>query len=426
MRTKILSGLLLLMTAAIFVVSCTKEQSLNSSPNNYKVDLIPEPLAKAIAQHFSPSMLQNGVSQANRVSTVIVPNRTVTSSTTLVDKNNQPALYIFNYPQDSGYVVVSADVKHEPICAYVDRGNANQNDSVPGALMTWFDKTIENIEILRDGKYDNTARANWAWNDLLNQSDTKSLNDQLKPMPINPPPTDDPCEQGGYYIQRGPFLAATWGQGCSYNDLCPNRSCSIGCWNQNAWTGCVATAMSQVIHYWHPANQYGYNYASMPLASGNVEVQRLMRDCGLPQNVNMNYGCNGSGADGARVPTSLRNNFGFASAQRSSYGSSSYNTVVANLNNSWPVFLEGCATRKRTWLFWWKYSDCHEWVTDGYISTGNNCYGYLYFHMNWGWHETWGGNDHNGWFGFNNWNANLPNQPSNFQYAQDFTFNVHP
>lgn len=423
MTKKFLSRLLLILTAVVIFVSCNKEQSENAIPDNYKVDLIPEILAKAIAEHFDPQMLQNANNQANRVSTVIVPNKTVTTSSTLVDKNNQPALYIFNYKQDSGYIVISADNKHEPICAYVERGNANQNDSVPGALMNWFDKTIENIEVVREGRYDNTMRANWAWYDLLIKSDTKSLNDQLKPMPIDPP--GDPCEQGGYYLQIGPFLPVTWGQGCSYNDLCPNRSCTNICWNtQNAWTGCVATAMSQVIHYWHPSNQYNYNYASMPINFGNGEVQRLMRDCGLPQNVNMNYGCSSSGADGARVPTSLRTNFGFSSAQRSSYGASSYNTVVANLNNSWPVFLEGCATRKRVWLFFWKYSDCHEWVTDGYISTGNNCYGYLYFHMNWGWHEQGTPNDHNGWYGFNNWTPT--GTPLNFQYAKDFTYNVHP
>jgi hypothetical protein len=44
--------------------------------------------------------------------------------------------------------------------------------------------------------------------------------------------------------------------------------------------------------------------------------------------------------------------------------------------------------------------------------------------MNWGWHETWGGNDFSGWFGFNNWN--IPGRNLNFQYARDAVTEIHP
>lgn len=48
---------------------------------------------------------------------------------------------------------------------------------------------------------------------------------------------------------------------------------------------------------------------------------------------------------------------------------------------------------------------------------------YLYFHMNWGWHEFNAPNDFNGWFGFDNWAiAN----GDNFQYAQDKITSIHP
>jgi hypothetical protein len=77
------------------------------------------------------------------------------------------------------------------------------------------------------------------------------------------------------------------------------------------------------------------------------------------------------------------------------------------------------------------YSDCHEWVCDGaQESTYYICSGgivsetYLYFHMNWGWHEVFGGDDHNGWFGFDSWN--IPGINWNFQYAKHATTNIHP
>ncbi|MEI9934863.1 MAG: C10 family peptidase [Ferruginibacter sp.] len=60
-------------------------------------------------------------------------------------------------------------------------------------------------------------------------------------------------------------MPITWGQDCSYNNLCPNSNCS-DC-SPEAVTGCVATAMAQVIRYWHPTNSFNYNYTSMPATS---------------------------------------------------------------------------------------------------------------------------------------------------------------
>jgi hypothetical protein len=128
----------------------------------------------------------------------------------------------------------------------------------------------------------------------------------------------------------------------------------------------------------------------------------------------MNYGCaatGGSSADGGNVPGALKNYFGFSSANRSSYGLSSYETVQNNLQNNWPVLLEGCNDETNVFLgIWYTYNDCHEWVCDGY-NEANIAFCYngelsgetlLYFHMNWGWHEIWGGSDYNGWFAFGN------------------------
>jgi len=38
--------------------------------------------------------------------------------------------------------------------------------------------------------------------------------------------------------------------GGGYNDMCPNLGCNPIGYNHNAPTGCVATAMAQVIRYW--------------------------------------------------------------------------------------------------------------------------------------------------------------------------------
>jgi hypothetical protein len=132
MTKKILLGALLLLIVAVSFNSCQKEQSATSN-SNYNVRLIPPELARNLAQRVSLSFLQGkDVNQAQRTdgSTTDIPNRVIGDSIIVPDKYGNPALYVYNYTNDSGFVVISADVKHEPICAYVTSGKF-EADTVP-------------------------------------------------------------------------------------------------------------------------------------------------------------------------------------------------------------------------------------------------------------------------------------------------------
>lgn len=156
-----------------------------------------------------------------------------------------------------------------------------------------------------------------------------------------------------------------------------------------------------------------------------------MRDMG--NSVGMNYGCSGSSADGNNVAPVLKSNFGFSSANNVNYD---YQRLKNNVNAQQPVLLTGCRTSTGNWFIinWGNsYSDCHQWVCDGsntynyticengQLHSGGS---YLFFHMNWGWHEVGYSNDYNGWFLFNNWNINSLNQ--NYQYSNKLTSEIHP
>jgi len=210
-------------------------------------------------------------------------------------------------------------------------------------------------------------------------------------------------------------MTTRWNQDCTYNEQCPDKDCEDVCSsNENAWTGCVATAIAQVLRYWAHPSSHQYVYSTMPNNSGNGEVQRMMKDVG--ESVDMDYGCDASSAYGSETPGSFKNTFGYSSATRDSYGPGSYQTVVQNIDGNKPVVLEGCRTRKN-WVLFYTYSNCHEWVCDGYERYQNNCYTRLKFHMNWGWGGTF-----NGWYYYNSWSPGT----RNYQYAQDFTHNIHP
>lgn len=417
----------IILTAGLITFTGCSKSKIDDLPLSKKnVQLVPESEAISIAQHFKPFVFYDESNSSNRsaIKSTLTGNNNIKAKYLFNDSYGNPALYIFNFEDEAGYLVVSADYQLQPVLAFVERGEFKK-DIVPAGLINWFNRTMENIEAVRKGLYDNSKTAAVAWRNYYKQNGDYKTTSKIAP-PISTGCTEDTWTS--YTI--GPLLPVTWGQGCTYNDLCPNISCNIGCGNGNAWTGCVATATSQIIRYWHPSNSYNYNYTSMPATSGNGEVQRMMRDVG--SKVGMSYGCSGSSTSAANPSGALKSYFGFSSANYVGYD---YQRVSNNIGWHWPVLLNGCNTSNGHWFIinWYtSYSECHEWVCDGTNSvnvtfcengqqTGGA--GYLYFHMNWGWHEIYSSNDYNGWFAFNNWN--IPGLNWNFQYANGLTSDIH-
>lgn len=412
-----------LMLGLFVFIGCKKNQSSGYYARNSNVQLVPVDSALKVAVNFNPSVFFHADNPNNHspVKSSLNGNNAIKNYVVIKDHDSVPALYAINFTNNNGFLFVSADYRISPIVAFFENGEF-VIEKAPGGFLQWKNKTMEDIDIVRKGLYDNSKVAQLSWKQYLKENDVNSkfgvAPNALRPMGQLPPDTD-PCSTPDYTntttVTVGPLLPVTWGQVCTYNNNCPDLSCSLGCGNGRALTGCVATASAQIIRYWQAANGHNYNYASMPSGSGNSEVQRLMRDVG--DAVLMNYGCGASSANHGLVPNALKQSFGFTSASLAGYNSQ---ILINNISNNWPVFLKGCDV------------DCHAWVCDGYDQT-NYTYcdngtqyiaTYYYFHMNWGWHETWGGSDYNGWFSSNNWNISGLNR--NFQYAQDIIYNMHP
>jgi hypothetical protein len=205
----------------------------------------------------------------------------------------------------------------------------------------------------------------------------------------------------GFNDTKWPLLTTTWGQGYGYNNYTPNLGCSNYS-NGNAPAGCVATATAQIMkyHQW----PLSYNWSSMQNDYGSDLTSQLMVDIG--SNVNMNYGCDGSGTKSFRAMYALTGAFGYSNAL---YGNYNHNTVLSELSQNKPVILGGGEKVYWAGLIAY-YGDGHAWVADGYIH-GFECfydqngyvdggYGYLLIHMNWGWGYNY--RHLNGFFGFNN------------------------
>ncbi|MGB4773644.1 MAG: C10 family peptidase, partial [Daejeonella sp.] len=282
---------------------------------------------------------------------------------------SEPLLYIINF-EGGGASVVSSDRRFGGVIIQLDTNTTIENGmEVPEGFILFMQhaakyiKAIKEGNIVREGNNDIPATNTVQTSKNSNSPDKNKIAGTWESEcaydfpdlfgPFGNGPTCD-VTYNCYYINTGPLLQTAWGQWTGYNDLVP-LNCGIG----KAPTGCVATAMAQVMAmYQFP---YTYNWSSMPNSSGSPETARLMRDIGSA--VNMTYGCQGSGA----YMTSANNafhNMGYNAYYYEQQDNSAapnlnkYQTWLENrLSSSHPVIVGGCKTIGKTgwWIFKTKY-----------------------------------------------------------------------
>lgn len=316
---------------------------------------------------------------------------------TLKDKNNLNAIHAISYTEsgDTKFTLVYADQYVLPVIAYGE-GVFLQENIVCG-VNEWIDEQIKVLEYVREN----------------NLTFKQYLEDIIQAWVD---PDEDPCEGQNWVTQNGPLLTSTWGQGCRYNnnlDLGCNGNC------QHELTGCVATAMGQVMNFYNaPAPTYNWalildSYAgggiNAPTAAQINEVATLMEDIGNA--VDMDWGCNSSGANTCNeVPGAFTGSFGYASAN-SCADYLSPQPIITELNLNRPLMFRGKSDEGG-----------HAWVCDGYIQgqvcdvvEGGQVYSMIItnLHMNWGWNGL-----QNGWYGYSNLNS--------FNCKQKYIKNIRP
>lgn len=292
-----------------------------------------------------------------------LPNLERTKS---INEPKNSYFYIFNYAENS-FVIISGDDIFYPILGYSNESKFDINNISP-ATKEWLDQYAEQIWIALENHHESTEEIQNEWKRIRN-----------KQIQINK-------------IQSGvsPLLKTKWNQSPYYNDLCP--------WDEElkarTITGCVATAMAQIMRYWsypamgsgshgytHP--KYGYLFANfgvtyydwseMPevVKEPNLAVATINYHCGV--SVNMGYGVHGSGAAGSVVVApALINYFRYDKSlrieDRNSYSFSQWITMLKEeLLSGRPIYYQGAGN-----------VGGHAFVCDGFDN--NN-----FFHFNWGW-----------------------------------------
>lgn len=315
-------------------------------------------------------------------------------------------LFIFNNTDGKGYVIMATDDCVTPILGYSYENNF-YDAPLPPNFKAWLDGYADEIRAAVGMKAIATAEIAAEWECLR----------QGKALPIKSQKAVEPLVQ------------TKWNQSPYYNDQCPYDNSA----NARCVTGCVATAMAQVMKYWnHPAHGFGshsyvpsshpeygtlyvdfsavnYQWSAMPnvVNSTNNAVATLMYHCGV--SVDMMYGISGApdygsaayiidpGDGRACAEVALKTYFDYKStlhsAQKNNYTDAQWIELLKNeLDNSRPMVYGGFSN-----------SGGHAFVCDGYNYND-------YFHFNWGW-----GGYYNDYFYINSLNPGTYNYSRNQQ-----------
>ncbi len=381
---------------AIMVFSCSEvtEQQSHDIQAQYAENFVSLEEISLIAKdlNFDKKTISNKT-VASTEKTIATKTKTIESIEKVADENGNVVYYIVNY-KEKGFTILAADNRAVPVLAFSDNGKFVLNkNTMPEGLTDWVADRKAYIESIR--KNNNTQPIATALLKIITDPDGGYIppNTGCKPL----------------YKEVGPLLKTTWGQGEGYNNLTPLTGCFQYA-NGHAPTGCVATAMAQVMKYHqHPKT---YNWTLMPINIGSGETQKLMRDVG--KSIKMQYTCGGSGAYMKDVSPALMNTFKYTSAKFSSF-----NEYVAKdeLSVGRPVIFAGYNST----------SAGHAWVADGFKtygtcttnSSGNYDYKeYTYFNMNWGW-----GSSYVGYYYSSSWS---PYSGMQFNDNRQMIYNIKP
>lgn len=277
-----------------------------------------------------------------------------------------------------GFAIAAADDRVLPVLGYSLNAPLKDADTpIPENMRHWLDGYDAHIQAVTA---DESLPPHPQWALLLAGSAPKAV----------------------YNTAVGPLMTTTWGQFPYYNDLCP----SLPRTGEQTVTGCVATAMGQVMKYWNwPASGVGshqytcpqtgsqsanfenavYDWQNMPDAltalsdSAQVAaVATLLYHCGV--SVDMYYGSESSAYDvtvdgDLDLPcaeNALRTYFKYSPALfgvwRETTTDDDWTALMKNeMDHRRPVLYGGAS----------QLLGGHEFVCDGYDTNG-------FFHFNWG------------------------------------------
>ena len=293
--------------------------------------------------------------------------------------------YVFNVGEQQGFVIVSGDDRTPDILGYADSGSFSDQD-MPDNMRAWL----------------------------------QGYEDQMRWLDEHPDLQKVSRKANSTRSSINPLIATMWDQGKPYNRETPIAGLTkvtdqygnyVRTDTTFCVTGCVATAMAQIMYYHHwpvdpttsipgysdsgydsegstlpspsndlPSTTFDWTKMRDTYTSANFapELAKLMRYCG--QAVQMHYSPGESGASTPNVISALKEYFNYDNTasyiSRENYTAAQWADIIyAELQEERPVLYSGSSS-----------GGGHAFIVDGYSEDE-------YYHINWGWSGR-----HNGYF----------------------------
>jgi uncharacterized protein (TIGR02145 family) len=292
-------------------------------------------------------------------------------------QNEDTLLYVFNYADNKGFIIVSADDRITPVLGFSPNGQFEVGNHPP-SFSSLLNRQMEYVRQASNKDFIASSKIAERWKKVLE---------------------DDPTGQKSEITILEPLLPILWNQGCGFNAWCPedpDGQCG------RVWTGCVATAMGQIMKYWnypdtgrgsnaYPSrygklevdfSQQQYDWDAMPLTGHSNEVAKLLYHVGVA--VEMDYQAHESAAYSYKVRNALTDFFRYSfKARHLSVGSYTEDQLIDIITSE--------LKEERVLYYASNNGDQdhsgHAFVIDGYMSY----MGHYLFSINFGWSGNYSG-----------------------------------
>ena len=442
MKTKFL---FLTLLGVVAFSSCNEDlENFNKTVPNFATSIVPE-----TADDPSVVTQSNVANIVKQMSGKMKTRSNSAASYTVqaIDNGNTPLMYVVNFENNDGFIIISATKDYYPILAYSDTGNFDMDNTVPG-VSEWQGIMMKELKNSHLQPEDSVRKIRRLWSryddntieKMKENSQTRSLsNDELwelrmviedsitswnrqgfgvHDLSYNFFDTEQEYQEmvegvhyGMYpeYIDNyqdlavivsksviiystkvDNFVLSTWDQGADYNKYFPFQT------YQKAPAGCGPVATAQVMRYYcHPQP---YNWEDMPLNYASDETAKLLFD--IAENSYAKY-------SDLETTTNFNGTSNALSVFSYTFKRGTDVDIEANCLAKMPIITRGQeknATAGHAWVIsGYDYEQiCSQyeiWAFTGYRSFGKwntyqqDHYSTEYQYMNWGW-----GGRNNGFF----------------------------
>jgi len=280
------------------------------------------------------------------------------------------AFYAFDF-SSGGFMIIAAEDALNPIIGYSFEGEFPKGEHAY-VYSSFIQGYVDQVNYIRENNIEADATTINAWKYYLT-NEVSGLNTFRDPKDVDP------------------LVTSMWNQDSPYNLMCPEDPSGP---NGHVYVGCVATAMSQIMHYYsYPTNGTGdhcytpgnpvygqqcadfentyYRWTGMMDNINNynpMPIAEIGYHCAV--GVNMNFSPSGSGSFSYIVPNRLNAFFRYSGTQhleKGNYTPSGWNDILTGeIDLDRPLYYSGQST-----------TGGHAFVCDGYQGTD--------YHFNFGW-----------------------------------------